>query len=79
MYSKGFGVPKNNMLAYSWLDIASRNGFSLASRFQTEIIKEMSPEEAAEATLITEECINSGYKNCGWELNAADETIKGDP
>ena len=76
MYNKGFGVPKNNILAYSWLNIARDNGFELASKLQNQIIKEMSPEEAAEATLIAKECINSGYKNCGWEFSATDETIK---
>jgi hypothetical protein len=79
MYSKGFGIPKNNVLAYSWLNIASGNGFELASKLQNEIIKEMSPKEAAEATLIAKGCINSGYKNCGWELSATDETIKDEP
>jgi hypothetical protein len=76
MYSKGFGVPKNNMLAYSWLNIASGNGFKLALKMQDEIIKEMAPEEAAESKSIAEECINSGYKNCGWELSSADNTAK---
>ena len=79
MYSKGFGVPKNNMLAYSWFDIASSNGFKLASQLQNEIIKQMLPEEAAEAKSKAEECINSGYKNCGWERSAANEAVKDEP
>ena len=69
MYSKGLGVTKSNILAYSWLGIARDNGFKLALRLQNKIIKEMSPEEAAEAASIAAECINSGYKNCGWELS----------
>ena len=79
MYSKGFGVPKNNMLAYSWFDIASSNGFKLASQLQNEIIKQMLPEEAAEAKAKAEECINSGYKNCGWERGADNEAVKDEP
>ena len=79
MYSKGFGVPKNDMLAYSWLDIAGINGFKLASQLQNEIIKQMLPEEVAKAKSKAEECINSGYKNCGWERSAANEAVKDEP
>ena len=66
MYSQGFGVPKDNIMSYSWLHISSSNGFELAHEYQKKIAKNMSPEEIIIAEAMAKDCKHSNYENCGW-------------
>ena len=76
MYSKGFGVPKDNILAYSWFQIASDNGFKLATKYQNDIANKMTPEETALSHSMAKGCVNSNYTKCGWALSPADGSIE---
>ena len=76
MYSKGLGVPKDTVLAYSWLHVAHKNGFKLAQTFQDKIAVKMTPEETSIAQTMARECINSNYMSCGWALSRTDGSIK---
>ena len=78
MYSQGFGVPKDNIIAYSWFNIANGNGFKLAQNYQKKIAKDMTPEETFIAEALAEKCKRSSYKNCGWLLAAESYPAKDD-
>lgn len=70
MYSKGLGVPKDNILAYSWLHIANENGFKLSQKYKKQIAKEMTSDETAIAQAVANECMRSKYTNCDWTSNS---------
>ena len=76
MYSNGFGVPKDNVLAYSWFHIASENGFQLSQKYKNQIAEDMTPEETAIAQAMAKKCMHSSYINCDWVLSSENEPIK---
>ena len=64
-YRGGFGVIQNNVIAHMWLNIASANGFENAAQTRDSIAAEMTQEDISEAQAMAQECLSSGYKNCG--------------
>lgn len=76
MFSKGFGVPKDNVLAYSWFQLAGNNGFRLAQKYQNNLSVEMAPEEIAKAQAIAKRCVRSNYEICGWVLISTDDPVE---
>ncbi len=65
MYEKGEGVLQNNVLAHMWYNISSANGMSYASKRRDEIALKMTREDISKAQAMAQDCISSGYKNCG--------------
>ncbi|MGA9665819.1 MAG: tetratricopeptide repeat protein [Gallionella sp.] len=71
MYLKGQGVTQDPVRAQMWSDVAAASGKQ--SRFLTpddlaqtrsELAKQLSPKQAAEAQKIAKECIANNYKGC---------------
>ena len=70
MYSKGWGVSKNNIIAHMWSNISVVNGNNtdgVISDFRDKIAEDMTPEDISKAQAMARECMNSNYKNCGYE------------
>ena len=76
MYSEGFGVPKDNILAFSWFQISGENGYKFAIKYRDAMAKDMTSEEVATAQAMAKECVNSGYKKCGWALSSTNGPIE---
>ena len=49
MYSNGEGVPKDDVNAYAWYNVASANGYDDGSKNRDIIAKRMTPEQIAKA------------------------------
>lgn len=66
MYALGNGVIQNNVMAHMWVNIASANGEENSAALRDLIIAaKMTPEAIEKAQAMAQECISSGYKNCG--------------
>jgi TPR repeat protein len=65
MYAKGIGVIQSDVMAHMWYNIASANGLKNSAQARDEIATKMTREEIAKAQAMAQECISSGYKNCG--------------
>ena len=66
MYKKGEGVFLDNVTAHMWLNIASVNGFGLAGEWRDDRAGLMTASDISKATAMARECMNSGYKKCGY-------------
>ena len=64
-YEDGRGVKQNNVTAHMWYNISSANGYGEAATYRDSIAKKMTREEIAKAQAMAQECMSSGYKNCG--------------
>lgn len=49
MYRLGRGIPQNYILAYMWLNLASRQGSTRAKKLKSSVISKMTKEQIAEA------------------------------
>lgn len=65
MYAQGIGVVQNNVMAHMWYNIASSNGQKKSAQARDEIAKKMTRAAIEKAQSMAQECISSGYKNCG--------------
>ncbi len=66
MYVNGEGVIQNVVIAHMWFNIASANGYDVAAYMRDFIAAEtMTREEIEKAQAMAQECISSGYKDCG--------------
>jgi TPR repeat protein len=65
MYQNGEGIIQNNVIAHMWFNIASANGYEVAAKERDAIAVKMTREEIAKAQAMAQECISSGYENCG--------------
>ena len=65
MYSQGRGVIQNKVIAHMWYNIASANGEGYAAELRDEISLKMTREALEKAQTMAQDCISSGYKNCG--------------
>jgi hypothetical protein len=54
-YAKGVGVPKDFVLAYMWLNLASSGGIEIAASERDNIASEMNSEQIADAQRLTRE------------------------
>lgn len=64
MYIRGFGVSRNLIRAYMWLDLASAKGIGLAQQGRTVAAEEMTPSQISKAKKMAEDCKLRNYKNC---------------
>ncbi len=69
MYLDGQGVPRDNILAYMWMNVAAGNDNMLAnpSRFLLDdlIAPLLGQDEIAYAQKLSSICVESGYQRCG--------------
>ena len=66
MYEYGKGVLQDNVMAHMWYNIASANGNSKAGDYRDERAGLMTQEDISKAQAKARECMNSGYKKCGY-------------
>ena len=66
MYEYGNGVLQDNVMAHMWYNIASANGNSKAGDQRDERAGLMTQEDISKAQAKARECMNSGYKKCGY-------------
>jgi TPR repeat protein len=65
MYETGKGAIQSNVLAHMWYNIASANGEENSAKRRDDIAAKMTREAIEKAQAMAQECISSGYKNCG--------------
>ena len=65
-YEYGEGVLQDNVMAHMWYNIASANGNSKAGEWRDERAGLMTQADISKAQAMARECMNSGYKKCGY-------------
>ena len=55
-----------NAMAHMWYNVASANGSEAAAEWRDELAVRMTLSEISKAQAMAKECMNSGYKNCGY-------------
>jgi TPR repeat protein len=65
MYANGRGVIQSKMISHMWLNIASANGYKDSATDRDMVAKSMTKKEISKAQAMAQECLSSGYKNCG--------------
>ncbi|MBT8460658.1 MAG: sel1 repeat family protein [Boseongicola sp.] len=66
LYSMGGGVPQDYLVAHMSFNIASANGAGKAGALRDQIAGLMTSAEITTAQAMARECMDSGYKKCGW-------------
>jgi hypothetical protein len=66
MYKNGQGVLQDNTMAHMWYNIGSANGNELGGNNRDILSKKMTPAAIEKAQVMARECMNSGYKKCGY-------------
>ena len=66
IYLEGQGVLQDNVMAHMWYNIASANGVEKAGEWRDERAGLMTSSDIAKAQAMARECMNSGYKKCGY-------------
>ena len=66
MYSNGYGVQKNNVMAYMWSDIGATRGITLSEKKRAKLADQMAREDISKAEVMASMCIISDYKECGY-------------
>ena len=64
MYEKGQGVPKDNVYAHMWWDIAASSGDKDAVSGRDAISKRMNSTDISTAQKLARECVRNKYKGC---------------
>ena len=64
MYIRGFGVSRNLIRAYMWLELASDRGIGVAQQGRAEAAEGMSPSQIFRAKKMAANCRSRNYKNC---------------
>ncbi len=64
-YEIGKTVEQNYVKAHMWFNISSANGGLFGGQQRDLLEKYMTREEIAKAQAMAQECMSSGYKNCG--------------
>ena len=70
MYGNGRGVPKDNLLAYMWLNIAGANGYDVEENMGI-ISGKMSQDEIAKAQELTRQYIKD-HPDVYWSLTLSE-------
>lgn len=65
-FEGGLGVVQDNVRAHMWYNIASANGDKNAAKNREDVAAKMTREDISKAQAMAQECMSSGYKNCGW-------------
>ena len=63
-YKNGEGVPKDNVYAHMWWNIAASSGDKDAVKNRGVVAKRMIPSQIAEAQKLARECVRKKYKGC---------------
>ena len=63
MYGYGFGVPKDRVQAYAWLNLAAAQGHKLAIESRDIVSKEMTPSQIEEGQKLRRELFKRISKN----------------
>ena len=66
MYENGLGVLQDNVMAHMWYNIASANGVEKAGEWRDKRAGLMTSADISKAQAMARECMNSGYKKCGY-------------
>ena len=66
IYRGGVGVLQDNIISHMWYNIGAANGDKVRSTNRDSLAKKMTPESVQKAQAMARECINSGYKKCGY-------------
>ena len=64
MYANGEGVLTSDIKAYMWFNLAAYNGFTGAAANKDIITETMTNEQIAKAQELSQQCLDSGYKDC---------------
>ncbi len=64
MYRRGKGVPQDNVIAHTWMNIAGYNGNEKASEDRKILKNLMNATQIAAAQALASKCLESNYKNC---------------
>ena len=64
MYCDGEGVPKNNVYAYMWFNIAASQGDKLSVKNRDSLEKSMTRSQILEAQDLASECVEKKFKGC---------------
>ena len=65
MLADGSGKTHDNIQAHMWYNLASANGNEKSATFRDDLAAKMTREEIAKAQGMAQDCLSSGYKNCG--------------
>ena len=65
IYENGSGSIQNDVIAHMWYNVGSANGSEDGEKNRGMIEKKMTHEEIAKAQAMAQDCMSSGYKNCG--------------
>jgi len=66
IYVRGDGVPASYVMAFMWYSISSANGNRAASNLRDKASAVLSSEELSQGRFMAQECMSSGYKQCGY-------------
>ena len=64
MYHTGEGVPKDNVYAHMWWDIAASSGEKEAVKNRDIVAKRMNSNQIEKAKKLARECVRKKYKGC---------------
>jgi hypothetical protein len=65
-HQNGWSLLQNYRKAHMWYNIGSANGSLAAKHSRDAIAAEMTPEDISTAHAMANNCMSSGYKDCGW-------------
>jgi Sel1 repeat len=73
IYESGYGVPKNFTLAYMWFTVSAHDpDFEPGTRQNlNEVARHLAPAQIAEAKVLAQHCLQSGYVDCTPALQVA--------
>ena len=66
LHINGRGVLQDNVMAHMWYNIAAANGYSKSGEWRNEVAGRMTQSDIYKAQAMARECMNSGYKKCGY-------------
>jgi TPR repeat protein len=66
MYYYGHGVIQDNTIAHMWFSVGAANGDEVGGSNRDNIAKEMTSAAIEKAQAMARECMNRGYKKCGY-------------
>jgi len=64
IYHNGRGVPKDNIYAHVWFNIASSNSSDMAAGNRNIVVKRMTKGQIEEAQRLARECFKQDHKDC---------------
>lgn len=68
--SEGIGTPQDFFYGYIWLNIAGANGHVEALKMRDLVLKKLHPTDMLKAQKRADECFDTNYVDCDWQLAA---------